>query len=201
MHHHPAANRRKRDQILDDLRFLKTWASAPLRTGAVSPSSRELAARMALELDPAAPGRLVELGPGTGVITRALINRGFDASRLVLVEYDPKFCHTLQQTFPGATVIRGDAYNLRDHLRHLDNPCLAGVVTGLPLFNRPLHQRVRLINDCLEAVSPGMPVVQFSYALIPPVPMGHGDYAIDVSKWVWRNLPPARVWTYRRPRA
>ncbi|MCB1481946.1 MAG: phospholipid methyltransferase [Rhodobiaceae bacterium] len=201
MQHHTTANRRKRDQFVEDLRFLKSWASAPLRTGAVSPSSRELANRMAQEVDPDHPGILIELGPGTGVITRALIERGFDASRLVLVEFNPKFCRILKEAFPGVTVLRGDAYQLRNHLRHLGNPQLAGVVTGLPLFTRPLPQRVRLINDCLEALDPGKPIVQFSYALVPPVPMGHGDYTIDVSKWVWRNLPPARVWTYRRPSA
>ncbi|MCC0016022.1 MAG: phospholipid methyltransferase [Rhodobiaceae bacterium] len=201
MHHQAATARRRRDQIIDDLRFLKTWASAPLRTGAVSPSSRELAERMVQEVDPADPGLVVELGPGTGVMTRALVSRGFDPSRLLLIEYDEKFCRTLKQTFPGATVLQGDAYRLRDHLRHRGNPQLAGIVTGLPLFTKPLPQRVHLINDALDALDPGKPVVQFSYALVPPVPMGHGDYVIDVSKWVWKNLPPARVWTYRRPSA
>ncbi|MFN0265151.1 class I SAM-dependent methyltransferase [Tepidamorphus sp. 3E244] len=201
MHQDILKTRRKRDQFAEDLRFLKTWAASPLRTGAVSPSSKELAQRMALEVDPRQPGMILELGPGTGVITRALVERGFDPSRIALVEYNPEFCGHLRSEFPGAHIINGDAYAIRDHLRHLDHPQLAGVVTGLPLFTKPLAQRLRLINACFEALTPGMPIVQFSYALVPPVPEGHGDYVIDVSKWVWRNLPPARVWTYRKPRA
>lgn len=190
--------RRKRDQLVEDIRFLRTWAASPLRTGAVSPSSMDLARRMALELDPADEGTVVELGPGTGVVTRALVERGFDPSRLVLVEYNPEFCTLLRREFPGVTVIRGDAYAIGDHLERIGNPLLAGVVTSLPLFTKPLPQRVRFIGDCLDALPGGQPIVQFSYALVPPVPAGHGDYAIDVSRWIWRNLPPARVWTYRR---
>ena len=201
MRHEPGGIPRKRAQLIEDLRFLKSWAAAPLRTGAVSPSSHELAARMVQEIDPAEPGMVVELGPGTGVFTRELTARGVDAARLVLVEANPKFCRMLKSAFPRATIIQGDAYRLREHLTHLNAGGLAGVITGLPLFTRPLAQRVRLISDCLEALTPGNPIVQFSYALVPPVPAGHGDYVVGCSRWVWRNLPPARVWTYRRARA
>ena len=201
MRYEPGGAPRKREQLIEDLRFLKSWAAAPLRTGAVSPSSRELAQRMVREIDPDQPGVVVELGPGTGVFTRALVARGVDPARLVLVEANPKFCRMLKRAFPQAQIIQGDAYRLREHLMHLNAGRLAGVITGLPLFTQPLAQRVRLINDCLEALAPGNPIVQFSYALVPPVPAGHGDYVVESSRWVWRNLPPARVWTYRRPRA
>ena len=60
------------DKIADEGRFLRSWFEDPLRVGAVSPSGRPLARMMARYVDPQAPGPVIELGPGTGSMTRAL---------------------------------------------------------------------------------------------------------------------------------
>jgi phosphatidylethanolamine/phosphatidyl-N-methylethanolamine N-methyltransferase len=183
----------------DEVRFLKTWLGNPLRTGAVAPSGPQLAALMASLIDETAPGSVVELGPGTGVVTAAILARGLAPDRLVSIEYNPEFCSLLRQRFAGVTFVEGDAYQIRDAIAGQATLPLAAVVSSLPLFTRPPAERLRLITDALDVLAPGCPFIQFSYALVPPVPEGAGDFVIERSNWVLMNLPPARVWTYRRP--
>ncbi len=97
----------------DEVRFIRTWIEKPLALGAVTPSGKALARTMAGYLDPEIPGPIVELGPGTGPVTEAIVEQGIDPARLVLVEFDPTFCRLLQARFPAATVVQGDAYSLR----------------------------------------------------------------------------------------
>lgn len=171
--------------------------SAPLQTGAIAPSGPRLAAAMAAETDPDQPGVVVELGPGTGVVTEALIARGFAPERLVLLEFNPDFCALLASRFPGIRVIEADAYAIAEQARiHvLGQP--AAVVSGLPLLNQPLERRVALISAALALGRPSMPFVQFSYGIGPPVPAGTDGLRVDPVRRVWRNLPPAAVWVYR----
>src|SRR6185312_7041355 len=107
---------RKPLRLDDEVRFLRTWIEKPLHVGAVMPSSKNLARTMAQFVDPNASGPIVELGPGTGAITNALIERGVDPAQLVLVEYNPGFCALLRDRYPQAKVVQGDAYRLRDTL-------------------------------------------------------------------------------------
>jgi phosphatidylethanolamine/phosphatidyl-N-methylethanolamine N-methyltransferase len=184
--------------LSDEVRFLRNWLGNPLRIGAVAPSGPQLAAMMASRIDPTLPGPIVELGPGTGVVTAAVLARGIAPDRLISIEYNPDFCRLLAERFPSVRIIRGDAYGLRTALAAYAHQPLAGVVSSLPLFTRPPAERLRLINDALDLLTPGAPFIQFSYALVPPVPEDAGDFTIGRSNWVFRNLPPARVWTYRR---
>lgn len=189
--------RRFSDRFVDEVRFLRAWVERPLTTGAVAPSGAALSRLMASFVDPECPGPIVELGPGTGVVTDALVKRGIDEARLVLIEYSPDFCKLLEERFPRATVIQGDAYAMADAVEQKPGS-LAGVVSSLPLFTRPLEARQKLIEDALELMSPGAPFIQFSYALVPPVPEVDGRYGVTRTSWVVRNVPPARVWLYRR---
>lgn len=186
----------------DDARFLKSWLDSPGRTGAVAPSSPFLARRMASYVDPAIAGPVVEIGPGTGPVTEALIARGIDEARLILVEYSPEFCELLRRRFPRATVVEGDAYALSKTLAgHLDEPASA-VVSSLPLFNRPPAERSALANDAFDNVLlPDAPFIQFTYAVVSPVPRKGSGLKSLVSDWVLRNIPPARVWVYRRAKS
>src|ERR1700684_2345949 len=105
---------RKRGIRLDDeVRFLRSWIERPLSIGAVTPSGKILARTMASYVDPDCSGPVVELGPGTGPVTEALVRAGVAPSRLVLVEFNPSFCRILQARYPEATLVQGDAYSLR----------------------------------------------------------------------------------------
>src|SRR5262245_30542317 len=104
---------RKGIRLDDEVRFIRSWFERPLSTGAVTPSGRVLARTMARYVDPDISGPIVELGPGTGPVTEALIAEGIAVERLVLVEFNPGFCQLLRTRFPAATVLLGYAYGLR----------------------------------------------------------------------------------------
>jgi phosphatidylethanolamine/phosphatidyl-N-methylethanolamine N-methyltransferase len=96
----------------DEVRFFRSWIERPFAIGAVTPSGKALARTMAAYVDPSRPGPIIELGPGTGPVTEALLAQGIDPARLVLVEFNPSFCRVLRQRYPAATVVQGDAYGL-----------------------------------------------------------------------------------------
>jgi phosphatidylethanolamine/phosphatidyl-N-methylethanolamine N-methyltransferase len=182
----------------DEVRFLRSWIEKPLHMGAVMPSGRLLARTMAQYVDVDSEGPVVELGPGTGAITNALIERGVDQKRLVLVEYNPGFCALLRDRYPQARVVQGDAYRLRDSLRHVLAQPASAVVSGLPLVTKPMQIRLKLIRDAFLALAPGAPFVQFTYSVTPPIPKSLPGVSTEASERVWMNLPPARVWVYRK---
>jgi phosphatidylethanolamine/phosphatidyl-N-methylethanolamine N-methyltransferase len=185
--------------IADGARFLKSVVAAPRLTGAVAPSSRALARAMAAAAGPPPQGLIVELGPGTGPVTRALIEAGVQRERLVLVEYDPQFCSLLRQRFTPVMVIQGDAYDLPRALAGLIGRPIAAVVSSLPLLNQPLMRREKLIGDAFALMGPSGLFVQFTYGLMSPIPPNvcANRYSAVRSRPILLNLPPARVWTYR----
>ncbi len=187
------------DRLADEARFIRTWIDNPVLTGAVSPSGRFLSRMMARAVDPHGAGPIVELGPGTGPITQALLKRGVKPSRLLLVEFDESFCRLLRQRFPGVKVVQADAYALRDSVHAILGEPAAAVVSSLPLLNKPDAQRLSLLEDAFALMRPDGRFVQFTYGMNSPVPRDAAvDYEADVSTPVWFNLPPARVWIYRR---
>jgi phosphatidylethanolamine/phosphatidyl-N-methylethanolamine N-methyltransferase len=194
-----AFEQKNRIRIDDEVRFFRSWMEKPLAIGAVTPSGKALARTMAAYVDPEIPGPIIELGPGTGPVTEALVDQGIDPSRLILVEFNPHFCRLLSERYPTATVVQGDAYGLRPLLTSfcLREP-VAAVVSGLPLFTKPLHTRLRLLYEAFELMLPGAPFVQFTYAAVSPIPKSHGRVKSQASERIWTNFPPARVWVYRK---
>ncbi len=182
----------------DEVRFLRSWIEKPLHMGAVMPSGRLLARTMAQYVDPQGEGPVVELGPGTGAITNALIEHGVDQKRLVLVEYNPGFCALLRERYPQAKVVQGDAYKLRDSLWEVLKAPASAVVSGLPLVTKPMLTRLKLIRDAFVALHPGAPFIQFTYSVVPPIPKSLPGVSTEASERIWMNLPPARVWVYRK---
>ena len=184
----------------DEVRFLRSWIEKPLHMGAVMPSGRVLARTMAQYVDIDSDRPVIELGPGTGAITNALIAHGVDQKRLVLVEYNPGFCALLRDRYPQATVVQGDAYALRDSLWNVLSAPASAVVSGLPLVTKPMLTRLKLIRDAFVAMAPGSPFVQFTYSVAPPIPKSLPGVSTEASERIWMNLPPARVWVYRKGR-
>ena len=182
----------------DEVRFLRSWIEKPLHMGAVMPSSKLLARTMAQYVDVDSKGPVIELGPGTGAITNALIEHGVDQKRLVLVEYNPGFCALLRDRYPQARVVQGDAYALRDSLGEVLDARASAVVSGLPLVTKPMLTRLKLIRDAFVALAPGAPFVQFTYSVAPPIPKSLPGVSTEASERIWMNLPPARVWVYRK---
>jgi phosphatidylethanolamine/phosphatidyl-N-methylethanolamine N-methyltransferase len=181
----------------DELRFLKSLVTRPRAIGAIAPSSPALARKIALQIDPAWLGAVLELGPGTGAVTDALIARGIPADRLIAVEADPDLAQLMRERFPTLRVIEGDAFDLDRSLPREANEPFAATVSGLPLLNFPPAKRRALIRSALDRMPPGRPFVQFSYGFTAPVP-ADGEISVEQAGLVLANLPPARTWVYRR---
>jgi phosphatidylethanolamine/phosphatidyl-N-methylethanolamine N-methyltransferase len=187
--------------------FLKRWLRRPLAMGAVMPSGRLLAAAMANTTKTVLegrPGHIVELGAGTGEVTKALLAAGIAAERLALVERDPELAIFLRRHFPGPRIIEGDAARLSRLLADHGVASVAAVVSSLPLLSLPAGVVAGIVGGVFEALPRGAALVQFTYGPTPPVPRAlrerlHLDGAHG--KRIWRNVPPAVVWTFRRPPA
>jgi len=183
-----------------DLRlFLSSWLRAPMQIGALLPSSKRLARAMAAQVDPGQKGVVVELGPGTGAVTQALLSRGVPASQLVLIERDPNFCHLLRNRFPGLQVLQGDASQLQ---QMLDNQGVSGVstvVSSLPLLSLPFSTQRQILRESFAVMAQDGIFVQFTYGFRSPVhPVLQRRLALvghPVAR-VFRNLPPAVAWQY-----
>lgn len=181
----------------EHFQFIRGLIARPKNVGAIMPSSPALARAIARQIDPGTPGPVLELGPGTGVVTEALLERGIAASRITAIEYDADFAKHVAQRFPGVRVIRGDAFDLNRTLSNESGEPFAGIVSGLPLLNHPLERRHALIEGALAHLAPGAPYVQFSYGFEPPIAASAGA-SVKRAAIIWANLPPARVWVYRR---
>lgn len=179
--------------VKDWLSFVERMARNPRAIGAISPASPALAEAMAREIDFSNPGRVLELGPGTGAITRALIRRGLSTERVLAVEADPTFARILRVRFPGLQVVEGDA---TDAGRVETLGPFNGIISSLPLLNFPPHERVGVVLALLRLLPAGAPFVQYSYGVRPPLPRSP-ELRVSLADKVWRNLPPARVWVFR----
>jgi phosphatidylethanolamine/phosphatidyl-N-methylethanolamine N-methyltransferase len=187
-------------RLSDEARFIRSWLENPLVAGAITPSGRFLARAMAQCVDPQSEGPIVELGPGTGPVTQALLARGVDPARLVLVEYEPNFCHLLAQKFPRVKIVRGDAYRLADTLAGaLDGPP-AAVVSSLPLLTKSEPARLSLLRQAFDLMGSDGRFIQFTYGAKSPIPTHLAaslHFRTQSLAPIWLNLPPARIFVYR----
>jgi phosphatidylethanolamine/phosphatidyl-N-methylethanolamine N-methyltransferase len=175
--------------------FLRRLARAPKQVSAMAPSSRYLAQAMAEGLGPRT-GRVVEFGPGTGRLTRGILDTGVKPADLTLFELDPAFVGHLIQRFPGVTVHATGADTAPDHVA----PGVAAVVSGLPLLSMPPSVREAIVGAAFRILAPGGVYIQFTYGPKPPVPEDIVDrlgLTVEAGRKVWANLPPARVYRFR----
>jgi phosphatidylethanolamine/phosphatidyl-N-methylethanolamine N-methyltransferase len=183
----------------DTLLFWRSLLRHPTRIGAVAPSGRALARLITANLPPS-DKPIIELGPGTGAFTQALIARGVPEHRLALVEADPEFARTLARRFPRARVLAMDATRLGDVADLFDTP--AGVIlSGLPLLSMPIESVAAILRGAFRHLGPGGALYQFTYLPRCPVPRPLLDeLQLETLRvgCAWANVPPAFVYRLRR---
>lgn len=194
-----------RDSRAGTALFLKRWLRNPLSMGAVVPSGRLLAeamARTTLAEMTGRDGHVIELGAGTGEVTKALLAAGIPADRLALVEREAELASFLRRHFPGPRIVEGDAARLPRLLEQQGIKSAAAVVSSLPLLSLPAEIVNGIVHSVFEVLPRGAALVQFTYGPSPPVPktLREGLRLVGArGKRIWRNVPPAVVWTFRRP--
>jgi phosphatidylethanolamine/phosphatidyl-N-methylethanolamine N-methyltransferase len=187
--------------------FIKRWLRQPLAMGAVMPSGPLLTRALALTAVREMQGRdghVIELGAGTGEVTKALLAAGIAPERLALVERDPELVAFLRRHFAGPRIIEGDAARLPKLLAAEGVTKVATVVSGLPLLSLPSEVVTGIVHGVFDALPKGAALVQFTYGPSPPIPRALRESLHLVGahgRRIWRNVPPAVVWTFRRPAA
>lgn len=181
--------------------FFGRWLRAPHRIGAVAPSSRYLARAMARQVDISRADVVVELGGGTGSVTKALLEAGIPADRLVVIERDERLYKMLQRRFPQLRIILGDARQLVSLLRPLGIDGVSAVVSSLPLVSMPKRVRQQIVEQSFALLGEAGRFIQFTYSLTSPIARQELGLRGRVAARVWLNVPPAAVWSFGRAQA
>ncbi len=194
-----AEDRDAHGQVRNAGLFFKRWLANPLQMGSVIPSSPSLCRRIAALVRRAEDEVVVELGAGTGVISRALLAAGVPASKLVVVEIVPDMADHLRSALPGVNVIQGDAFELPKALPQWMHGKVGTAICGIPLVLLPLEQQKRFV-DAVEAVAPGVGFLLYTYCITSPLPYGKLGLTAKREAWTPMNFPPASVWRYQPAR-
>ncbi|MGO4440005.1 phospholipid N-methyltransferase PmtA [Rhizobium sp. RAF56] len=182
----------------EEIRFFKGMMQGPKTVGSIVPTSSVTARRMASVIDTNSGLPVLELGPGTGAITKAILAKGVRPDNLVAIEYSTDFYLHLVRLYEGVHFINGDAFDLNRTLGVLRGQVFDSVISAVPLLNFPMQARVNLLEDLLDRLPPGRPVVQISYGPVSPIIAKPERYHIRHFDFVVRNIPPAQLWIYRR---
>ncbi len=176
--------------------FFRRWMANPLQMGSVIPSSQALCRRLVAQTRYDGDEVVVELGAGTGVVSRALLASGLPPERLFVVEIVPDMARHLRRVLPGVNVVEGDARALPSLIPPHLHGRIGTVICGIPLVLLPLAQQRRFI-DAIEAVAPGRGFLHFSYCITSPLPAPKHGLTGRREAWTPLNFPPASVWRYR----
>lgn len=179
--------------------FFRRWLANPLQMGSVLPSSPALCRRIAA-LVAREPGEAVlEIGAGTGVVSRAMLEAGVPPERLFVVEIVPEMAEHLHRSLPGVNVLCGDAFQLGGVLPKRWHGRIGTAICGIPLVLLPLAEQKRFV-DAVEAVAPGRGFLLYTYCITSPLPSRSLGLAARREAWTPWNLPPASVWRYWQER-
>lgn len=181
--------------------FFRRWLANPLKVGSVVPSSYALAQLVASHIQRGSDDFVLEIGAGTGAITRALIDAGLPADRLVLVELDPAMSAVLADRFPRIRIITGDATRLTEILPEGVCGHIATVVSGLPVLGRPREFQQAVVDSCFDVLRPGGAILQYTYSPMSPLPRKRLGITGKLMGWAASNLPPATLWRFTRAEA
>ncbi|MEP7097338.1 MAG: phospholipid methyltransferase [Dokdonella sp.] len=186
--------------------FFRQWLKNPRAMAALAPSSRQLARQMVAQL-PAGAQRIVELGAGTGVFTRALLEHGIAQRELLVLELNTELYGLLRQQFPHSKVVNGDACDLDEIVKSSGFSQPSGVdavISGLGFLAMPRPLQKKILAVVFAVLGPDRPLIQFTYGPLSPVPrdlLTELGLSMRRAGIAWKNVPPATVYVYTRSRS
>jgi phosphatidylethanolamine/phosphatidyl-N-methylethanolamine N-methyltransferase len=183
--------------LSDRYLFFRNFIESPLRIASPFPSGRRLSAAIASLVDLRTRDPILELGAGTGAVTKALLARGLPEQRLIAIESDPVFAGRLRAKFPRLRILKGDAFVFDEVVRRAgyEGP-FGAIVSGLPILSQPAEKRAALLARALANMKPGSSFIQFSYGARAPI-MPWGRITARCAARVWQSFPPMHIWVYR----
>ena len=184
----------KNEKILFLMKFLRN----PVRVGACLPSSKSLSKRIAKYVMSKKPEVLVELGAGSGIVTKALIEAGMKPENIYALEIDPVLCDYMRKNFPGLNVVEGDVKDIKKMLPKELIGKMTVVLSGLPISIVPEALQNEVIHRSYDLLDKGGELVQYCYSQRSPVSAEKYDLVVEKVDKVLANIPPAAIWSYRR---
>jgi phosphatidylethanolamine/phosphatidyl-N-methylethanolamine N-methyltransferase len=182
--------------LADTALFFGLWLRKPLQIAAICPSGATVGAAMARLVDPARPGPILELGAGTGSITRGLIEAGWPPDRIIAYEREARLADILRRELDGIRAILGDATDLERQLTRFGVGRLSAVVSSLPIKWFPRDAQRAVLRPCFARLGLDGRFLQLTNAFSSPLPIEQLGLDGREAARVWRNLPPAQIWSY-----
>ena len=177
--------------------FSKEFLRNPIKMGSIIPSSKYLADYVAEQAIAQGDGYIVELGAGTGVVTKAFMRTAIDPERLIIVERSEKLYRYLTEQFPNLRVIHGDAAELTT-LVGAARGQVSTVVSGLPFRAFPKDVTQAILQQVMDVLVEHGRVIQYTYSWSKGNAFFPAELARVHSKRIFRNVPPARVDVFER---
>ena len=182
----------------ETLLFLKRWIRHPIRLGAVIPSSPALTGLVARNVELRPGGIVLELGGGTGCLTRKLLDSGIPEDKLYVLELDPELCAYLKNALPNVNVIQGDACDLPKLIPKKYIGKVSTVISGMPMTTMPIEVQRKIIDASFSVMDDKGDLLQYTYRPISPLPAARLGLVKQRVGVTFRNLPPATVWRYQK---
>jgi phosphatidylethanolamine/phosphatidyl-N-methylethanolamine N-methyltransferase len=187
-------------QISPELRFFSSFLANPLKIASPVPSGPRLADAIAAQIGQTQNEPILELGAGTGAVTKAILDHGVRPSHLVAIERDGHFLRHLRGTFRNSCILEGDAFEFERLLAQAGYaPPLGAIICGVPVLSQPMHVRRKLLTTAFQWLRAGAPFIQFSYGSRPPIGPGEGA-CVERGAVVWQGILRLHVWVYRADR-
>ncbi len=201
-------------KVIGSLAFSKALLRTPFSMGMICPSSPFLTRKLASQIPSAIilklqiqqqktvnndkenqeeQGYIVELGAGTGAVTKAILNRGVPPARLLVFEKNQTMAALLMQRFPGIRIIQDDAANMKDYLPK--NAYIASIISSLPFVSLPKNVSENIICAIQNVLGKNL-LIQYTYALNQRTLLEEKGFHVSKKQRVWLNLPPADVLCY-----
>lgn len=187
--------------LKEKLLFFRRWIENPYRMGAVLPSSKTFAQLIAQNIlweNRQENEYVVEIGAGTGSVTKMLLDMGFPPNRLICVEVDQELYKYLKERFPRVMVLWGNACNLHTLLPKSIHGSVSTVMSGIPMVTATSVAQKEIIDGCFDVLKPGGKMLQFTYSPFSSVRSRNHRLKQRRIGTVFRNFPPATVWCYER---
>ena len=185
--------------VPSNLVFFRSLLLNPKSIGAVAPSSPQLSRFIAARVGSSSVP-VLEIGAGTGAITRELLRNAIDPTNLLVIERDARLAWFLRQKFPGVLVRCGDALHCGQMLSERAMPSVQTVISSLPLRNMEPAQRDATVEAMLNTLDRNGQLIQYTYTPFCPIPVRRFDVAAECLGRIWTNLPPATVWRFVKRR-
>ena len=189
------ASSEKNQHPHDAALFFRRWLSNPLQMGSIIPSSPKLGALIAKQIDKRSSSSILELGAGTGAITKSLIKSGILPGRIAVVEIVPEMAEYLRSKFPETSVLQADAFDLPTRFLKDTLGEIGTVICGIPLVLLSESKQRQFVQQ-VEAVAPGRGFLLYTYCVTSPLP--YHSLGLEARRLAWTplNFPPASVWHY-----